>query len=428
MGKWFFAVVLAVVCSAVLLPRLDAWPRVHADPLGYFVYLPAAWDGKPFDLMPYVKPYRELPTYPDPDTGRFANIWGIGPALSWLPCYAAARLLHPEATAFTANVVWWWCGYGAVGIVLLGVLLLYLALRRLASDWLAALVAFAALVCSPVVAYASRQPFFAHGLCFSLTCALLWLVLVRPRGVWWLSGLVVGLLFASRPQLALLAALPLVALAGPGWWRRALPFFAGCAVFGGLQMLYWRMTFGDWLVIPQATDAYYRPFFESFALWQVLLHPKHGLFWWHPLLLVGVVGLALLLRRPHPLRWLAVTALLVFASQVVVNALPWDWWAGWSFGARRFCEVVPLLAVGLAFALSRLPRPLAVSLVAVTAWWSLALLDSWIATGPVHPAEALSGLAMFGALQVGLPLLPWVAAAALLYSRSLGILKRSMAA
>lgn len=132
------------------------------------------------------------------------------------------------------------------------------------------------------------------------------------------------------------------------------------------QMLMWRMTYGHWLVNASRPGYLGRP-----ALLQVLFSPRHGLFLWHPLLLVGLAGLVALARRPG-LRRLAVAALLVFAAQVVINAMPVDWWGNAGFGARRFCSTLPLLSLGLAYALSKLPWLAPAPVLA--AYWNFGLL------------------------------------------------------
>jgi len=84
----------------------------------------------------------------------------------------------------------------------------------------------------------------------------------------------------------------------------------------------------------------------------------------------------------------------LFSVEVFIYSLPMDWWAHHSFGSRRLTEAVPLLAVGLAYAFSRLPWLVVPALAA--AWWNLGLL--WAFTTPIpqppgillHPENPLT--------------------------------------
>jgi hypothetical protein len=77
----------------------------------------------------------------------------------------------------------------------------------------------------------------------------------------------------------------------------------------------------------------------------VLFSPRHGWFYWHPPLLIGILAfLAWSLRRPIALPWV-----FSLAATVAVNAAWPTWWFGSSFGNRAF-EVSTFFAmVGFAF-------------------------------------------------------------------------------
>ena len=84
---------------------------------------------------------------------------------------------------------------------------------------------------------------------------------------------------------------------------------------------------------------------------EVLFSGFHGLFSWHPVTLVGVLGLAALWRRAPGI---ALAFFAVVAVQVVVIGSYDTWWGGASFGARRFINCTILFAVGAAAAFCQL--------------------------------------------------------------------------
>jgi len=377
------AALLVLVCAAVILPRFDPSPKPGYDPLGYFCYLPALFDGRPFDLNEFAVSARPMFYREKIETPRTVDPWGVGPAIGWLPFYALSDVTHPDLP-HTAPPFWRACAMGTVVFALAGILLLFCALAPRFGRFAAFAAALAALLCTPMLLYASREPLFGHVFAFMLVSILMWSVATRDLGQWhtWLvMGLACGLMADTRPQLVLCVILPLAVR-----WPRARHlglFGLGMLLAFFPQMLMWRMTFGRWLVIPQATLNH--EFFHTPAVWQVLFSPLHGLFPWHPLLLLGLVGL-LLAALPVPGRRLALAAVAVFATQVVINGAGHDWWGGWSFGGRRFTDMVPLLMLGVAnmVALSKamiLP-------VALTAWWNFGLLWAW--RGVVHPVAPLT--------------------------------------
>jgi hypothetical protein len=125
--------------------------------------------------------------------------------------------------------------------------------------------------------------------------------------------------------------------------------------FGALasiQVLCWWNLYGSFLTIPQG---------QSFMRWarpyigQTLFSGWHGLYYWHPALLLASVGLvAYALRNRDKITGLALLACL--GAMTYVNACVSDWHAGASFGARRFCCLLPVFAIGLAALFARLGR------------------------------------------------------------------------
>jgi hypothetical protein len=97
---------------------------------------------------------------------------------------------------------------------------------------------------------------------------------------------------------------------------------------------------------------------------QVLLSSWHGLFVWHPMTLAASAGA--LLVEDRRLRFACLYALL---GQTLIDGAAPDWWGGAAFGARRFLDLAPFWAIGLAALADRLP--------AAVAWASTAMLSAW---------------------------------------------------
>ncbi|MGH9337363.1 MAG: hypothetical protein ACRD21_26745, partial [Vicinamibacteria bacterium] len=217
----------------------------------------------------------------------------------------------------------------------------------------------------------------------------------RPSaGNWILLGGALGLLAACRWQASLYGILVLL-LASEGLLRKTVraSWLVSAAAAASIallpQLIAWKVGFGDWIVLPQG-----RGFFDlSSPHWlDTLISADHGFFNWTPLMLAGFLGL-IAGAREAPMLHLG--GLLVFALTAWTNgSVPsFDWAAGDAFGARRYSEVVPLMAVGLASALdlsSRLLRraPLLAPACAIASLvlWNLGFISHFRARKYPHAA------------------------------------------
>ena len=224
-----------------------------------------------------------------------------------------------------------------------------------------------------------------------------------------------------RPQAAAFA-LVMVPVAARDLWRgRAKPagpllFFAAAtaAAFVAFlpQMLAWKVIYGHWFTQNQELaqwaeqagvsqrvlfrmSSWFDP--RSLHLRDTLFAADRGLFSWHPVLLLGMLGLPFAVRR---FGLLPVGGLLVFAATAWFNGSVATYRAGDSFGARRFDLVVPFAALSFAVLLEAARRrPLVVPalVLAGAALWNMGL----IALFQRRELVGAAGLERVAALQAG---------------------------
>jgi hypothetical protein len=77
----------------------------------------------------------------------------------------------------------------------------------------------------------------------------------------------------------------------------------------------------------------------------VLFSPEHGLFVWHPIVLVAIGGMLVFWRRD---RLLSTSLLIAFALQVYIAGSFLTWQSASSFGQRRFINSTVIVVLGLA--------------------------------------------------------------------------------
>lgn len=375
----------------------ENWPyKIESDGKYFYQYLVSAVYDRDLD---FANQYR-IPKYPwmrteidsdklrdavSPATGRPANIFWPGPALLWLPFFAASwslgTLLNAAGLAVDMNPFGRWFQFGVMvagpayatlALVLLGRLL---SRPRLVSVDSSRLAIVLVLFASPLYYYTVFEPSMSHvydllAYVLYLLALLQWVERGRLRDLA-ASSLAGGLLILVRPQNAATVALFSLVLfflpARPDQEGSSVAFlrlgrFAGCALpllVGVLPILALnRYLYGGAFVV-KGTGSHLDPTHPK--LLEVLFSARNGLFSHHPLLLVGLAGFVwLLASQPVGVpRWFLWTLLGAFLIQVWVNASTQDWWGGaapdgHSFGQRRLLSSLPLFALGLAFLLEKI--------------------------------------------------------------------------
>ncbi len=349
----------------------------------YFAYLPSMVFDRDLDLANQYRVVGNYFHYPKTATERVGNVFSIGPALYALPTYLVAHGLArlrgeradgysktEKAGAMFASVLF------SLGALLFAYLLVR---RRLGDRFSTVLVVLLLAAGGPLVYYAIRQPGYSHPFAAFWVA---WLVDAwdrtfdeghRPRSyrIWIGLGALLGLAALARTQLVLWGALYLLAAGddlqrahrgafGPGRrWLTALRLVAprwgagaGAALLAfAPQMIVWKVIYGDFILVPQGM-AFMR--WTEPAWHEVLFSARNGLLVWAPLYAVAAIGLfAAFLAAFRRHGRLAGGLLLGVALQTWTNGAVWDWWAGVSFGARRFDSCFVAFVFGLGFLLVR---------------------------------------------------------------------------
>lgn len=368
----------------------------RADSRSYFMYLSSLSFDRDLDFRNDRDALTGSPTF-NPEEAR-RNVFSIGPAVLWSPFYAVAHgyvVLESKLGCGAHAADGYSVPYrratalGTVTVVVMGAILLASTLIAFFGPRIASLSILGAIFASPVLYYSFYLPSMAHGVAFGVASALLW-AWNRARcdpslGAWIVLGGTLGLLMLCRWQGAVYGILVLV-LAVEGFRRQAvrptwvLAAAAAAVLSFSPQAIVWKLQFDRWLVVPQG-----RGFLDSSSpSWaRTLFSANHGFFNWTPLMLAGFIGLVLGVRK-NPL--LCGAGLLVFGATVWVNgSVPvYDFAAGDAFGARRYCLVVPLVALGLGYAIEaycvvsrRAPLLAPAVAVALASFWNLGFVSQF---------------------------------------------------
>lgn len=365
---------------------------LQGDARSYFVYLPSLVIDRDLDLrnqFAVLQPEGDS-EYPFGRTtdGRARNPFPIAPAIMWLPGYVAGVAVE-AVTGRSASTPF---GYGRIAILATAVWSILLAglaaemtrrvLIELVDPETALPATLMAWLGTPALYYSLITPLYSHAPAWMTVGSVVWFSWRASRGrmspVWWmLVGIAGGWMVAVRLQDAPLLAVPvglLVVSAGSDRSRLVNSIIALAAGIAAGYFVQGALWYGfDGVLIPFGDEPMAAPTWSNLA--GVLFSRGYrGWISWTPIALPGLVGLALLARRPSTpvARTLGVAGLIGVAGLVLIDVTH-PFGAGASYGGRRYVSLTPFIAIGLAALMSRAPSGRRRTVL----WGSLAVLTAW---------------------------------------------------
>jgi hypothetical protein len=357
----WFGVCWVAFLLLIPLPRVDGM-LIGSDGVGYYVYVRSlVFDGD----LDFTNEYSRLlpkfdPGSPTTITGLRPNQFAIGPGLLWLPFFVLVHgillllsglglpvVVDGYSYAYQAAICTGSMVYGALGMGLM-----YATVRRW---WPRTALAACGLLWfgTNFIYYQVFEPSMSHmGSLFAVSLLIYLWLRFRPYQrwqTWFVLGLSGGLVALVRQPDVTLLLLPVL----DGWLECAplrrkiqgsLALGVGFGLVFAIQMRTWAILNGSpW-------QSGYLDGRQGFSwlhpkLLEVLFALQHGLYVWHPILLLATLGWAVVWATN---KRLAVLFGLGFASQVYCIAAWSSWAQGDAFGGRMFLAVLPLFVFGLA--------------------------------------------------------------------------------
>lgn len=377
-GRYFNYFVLLLIFSLFInwafhYPHPAFQLMVQNDGVGYYAYIRSLVIDKNLDFEDEFRllwPDRmELPEYQTRTiTGHIPNLFSIGPSLLWSPFFISAHLSSKVLNYYGAeinrngfsNIYLALCSIGTVLYGFMGILIIYSFLKIFFTPAISFMGTVFILLGTPLTYYFSFELFMAHVFSFSLTALYIFYLFRyfdrRYYRHWIIAGIILGLASLVRWQnisyIVLLFLLYAIEIYKDGYKKiiadiknqaaGILLFFLSLFIAILPQLIMFKIIYGFWLGVPQGPGFL---FFEFRKIYYILFSPHNGLFQWHPLTFIAVVGL--IISSFRSLKNLSL--LLVFLLQVYITSLPGDWWGGHAFGMRRMINTSILLAFGLAY-------------------------------------------------------------------------------
>jgi hypothetical protein len=367
-----------------------AHPPIRSDGFSYYVYLPSWFIFHDLSLREVARDCcgGEFPEFSAiirwPGTRRWVNAHPIGVAIMQAPFFLLAHLLTKWSNLSPDGFTFYYqhsAGLAGLFWMVAGLVALRRLLLRQFNDRITAATLFVLTFATSLFHYGTYDSSYSHVYSFFLFSVFMVLTDTWYRSprrfTSWLLGATAGLIVLTRhPNALFLVVFPLYgvtrgeALLGRiREFKRRLPDLLKVAVAAALvvtpQLLIYFFATGRPLISSYGSLGFN---FSEPQLFGVLFSVQKGVFFWAPILLIGVVGL---IASRGMARSFAFPAGVFLIVNSYVIASWWDWQFGASFGHRGFVDSYPLLALGIADVFDRIAHRtmlvLATSVVALTA-------------------------------------------------------------
>jgi len=392
-----FVLCVAVFLATISLPRVDNL-LIGSDGILYYHYVRSFVIDGDLDFTNEYLYFNGPAGVPAPTpAGLPPNRMSIGMGVVWLPffllAHAIAGLLDLPTDGYSYLYQAAVC-LGSMVYGFIGLLMIYRLCRQYADAVSSVVSVVLIWFGSNVIYYMVAEPSMSHMVSLGVVSSFLaWWRLSKSRGsvlYWAVLGALGGLAALIRLQNVLFLMLPAVQWlfegarpdsdprlpdsdprlpdSDPLWQDRrredflvhvgrgALMGLAAVLVFS-MQLWAWQTVYGSVFASGYAYGSQRNFYWLSPQVLQVLFSLRHGFFTWHPIYLVGAVGLWWVARedadKPRP-RAYALLLVLAFALQVYLVAAWRMWWQADAFGGRMLISTAPVFALGLAQIVKRL--------------------------------------------------------------------------
>ncbi len=329
---------------------------MSSDTEGYYQYLP-------YVLLKEQEQIKNMRWTIEYENGNRLNVFTCGVAIMQLPFFLMAHFISwyfdLETTGYTP-VYFMFVFFSTLFYVLVGLIFLYKALRRIVNQRYALLTTALIFYATNLFYYTIMSPGMSHAYSFSLISIFIYFVplfyrnpnlknllgvivpfalavLIRP------TNIIIGLYFVLFDIGSWKQFTERLIFLFKRWYLIALMVIVAFIIFIP-QMLYWKYVTGNYIVYSYQQfgfDNLKSPFIST-----VLIGARNGLYIYTPIMLVATLSLLYLAYKK---KLSAIGILLIMAIIVYVNG---SWFMptfSAAAGYRALIEYFPLMAIPLAF-------------------------------------------------------------------------------
>lgn len=372
-------VVIALACLVVTEIHLNLSKYkndnvVKWDVIGYYSYLPATFIEKDVTLK-FITPYNITQNsgikygYVDDKKGNHIIKYTMGMSVLYSPFFLIANELA-KPLGFTkdgfSSIYQFFIEFSGLFYLLIGLWYLRKLLLLYYSEKITAFTLLFTFFGTNLLYYASVESAMSHVYTFSLFSVFLYFTIDFYETATYKNAFILGLCFGLivliRPinSLFIIPFLLFNILTFKDLKNRCLFLIAEykhVLVFALVaflvvlpQFLYYKHVTGNYLVFSYGTKEKF--YFNNFHLHDVLFSFRKGWLIYTPMMIFSLYGIWLIIKnKTHVFK---LTLLILVPLYIYIISSWWCWWYGGSFSQRSLIDIYPLLAISMAYVLSKL--------------------------------------------------------------------------
>jgi len=369
--KDVWVIALLILVSSYTIFNLKQWKKeggiIAWDVISYYGYLPAAFIYGDVSLE---NPNEKFDEYHHVFWMEKANNGGnvfktsMGMSILYAPFFFASHI-YTIATANLASGFSLPYKFGlamsSIFYLLIGLVFLRKLLQKFFSEKVIALTLLFVGLGTNFYYYTVIVVGMPHIYLFSLLAVTSYYTVVwyeKPKfKTSILLGVLTGLMVLVRPTMLIVLLFPLLyninsikerGLFFKKYIFQVMSIFLFACIVWVPQFLYWKAVTGDFLFYSYSEEGF---FFTDPQLLNALFSFRKGWLLYTPIMGFALLGFVFMIKKKEKMTWSLIAPVFIY---FYVASCWWDWWFGGSFGYRTMIDVMPLLAVGLAYFIQEL--------------------------------------------------------------------------
>jgi len=319
------------------------------DGIGYYSYLPVLFEQKNYDFKPLFELYTK--NIAVTHKGFIVNDFSCGSAIIWLPAYIISRIFESRSVSII------FVNFFSSLLGIFSLFFVYKTLLLLNNDVLISkIISLFIFFGSPLLFYSYVIPQNSHTITSFLCSVYLyfWLSTYGQRSLsrWLVLGLILGLATLVREQEILFGITLFIEILADvikikkidKFYFKSVPLFLLTFLFVLTPYFLNSVIIFGSIFIPKSYTLSFTKFSLSSVL-DIIFSSYHGLFWWTPVLCLGIIGLFFGLKKNFVV---SISFIFILFLQIVlislVTAAPGG---GSSFGIRYLTDCSTIFAFGI---------------------------------------------------------------------------------
>ncbi|MCK9611563.1 MAG: hypothetical protein M0R16_01510 [Bacteroidales bacterium] len=368
--SWMPYLFFCIACLAILLIRLFTpySDSLSWDVFGYYLYLPATFIYNDLGLtdlkwietiiQKYGNTESFYQAYPGQE-GFWVLKYPMGLSLFYAPFFLLAHIYAGLFAYPQDGFTWPYQAFISFGVTIYAFIGLYFflkILKKFLSDKIVVFVILLFVFGTNYLMYSSSSGLMPHNVLFMLNAMLIWYVMKwdENKKIKYavITGLLLGLITISRPNELICITFVAVWILWKKdniktYWKRLLWLMPSFFLIVFPQMLYWKITSGQWIFYSYQDPCEGFDFDEPY-LRQFLFSYRKGWFLYTPLAVVSIFGFPFMYKKNKRLFFSTLTFLVL--SVYIISS--WScWWYADGYSQRAVISLYIILGLSLGFLL-----------------------------------------------------------------------------